>query len=243
MLRPFWRYYGSKWRAAPRYPKPRHRTIIEPFAGAAGYSLRYPDHDVILVEKYPVIAAIWRWLIAVDAKEVLAIPDVDAVADLPEWVPQSARWLVGMTFLHSATRPRNSRASGLSGRSGCDSGWSRQMRERIAAQVAAIRHWRVIEGDYTAAPNVEATWFIDSPYKGKSGRRYVHTSSKLDYGALATWCRSRRGQVTVCEAAGATWLPFAPFGSTNSMGSKRSGEAIWWSDSSRKQELLPLEAA
>jgi len=42
-LRPFWRYYGGKWRAAPSYPSPRCETIIEPFAGAAGYSLRYPD--------------------------------------------------------------------------------------------------------------------------------------------------------------------------------------------------------
>jgi len=43
MLRPFWRYYGGKWRAAPRYPAPRHDLIIEPFAGAAGYAMRYPD--------------------------------------------------------------------------------------------------------------------------------------------------------------------------------------------------------
>ena len=49
-LRPFWAYYGGKWRAAPRYPRPMHDTIIEPFAGAAGYSLRYPDRNVVLVE-------------------------------------------------------------------------------------------------------------------------------------------------------------------------------------------------
>lgn len=73
-LRPFWRYYGAKWRIAPRYPAPRHRTIVEPFAGAAGYSLRYPDRDVILVEKYHVIAEIWRWLIAATPDEVRAIP-------------------------------------------------------------------------------------------------------------------------------------------------------------------------
>jgi len=34
MLKPFWQYYGGKWRAAPHYPKPRHDTIVEPFAGA-----------------------------------------------------------------------------------------------------------------------------------------------------------------------------------------------------------------
>lgn len=32
-LKPFWRYYGGKWRAAPSYPAPLHNTIVEPFAG------------------------------------------------------------------------------------------------------------------------------------------------------------------------------------------------------------------
>ena len=34
-LRPFFGYYGSKWAMARLYPAPQHRTIIEPFAGAA----------------------------------------------------------------------------------------------------------------------------------------------------------------------------------------------------------------
>lgn len=35
-LRPFWRYYGGKFRAAPRYPKPTRSKLIEPFARSAG---------------------------------------------------------------------------------------------------------------------------------------------------------------------------------------------------------------
>ena len=36
-LRPFWRYYGGKWRAAPRYPKPLHDlnnqlTVVQGYA-------------------------------------------------------------------------------------------------------------------------------------------------------------------------------------------------------------------
>src|SRR5580765_4357242 len=93
-LRPFWRYYGSKWRAAPRYPAPTHATIIEPFAGAAGYALRYPDRNVILVEKYACIAGIWRWLIGASRADVLAVPVVDSTGDLPDSVSQEARWLV-----------------------------------------------------------------------------------------------------------------------------------------------------
>lgn len=41
ILRPFFTYFGAKWRAAPHYPPPTHPTVIEPFAGAAGYALRH----------------------------------------------------------------------------------------------------------------------------------------------------------------------------------------------------------
>jgi hypothetical protein len=227
-LRPFWRYYGAKWRLAPRYPAPRHRTIIEPFAGAAGYSLRYPDRDVILVEKYHVIAEIWRWLIAATPDEVRAIPTVDAVADLPAWVPQGARWLVGFNMGAGRMRPAENVSIGFVRRAhrGLCEGWTAPMRERIAMQVAAIKHWRIVEGDYTVAPDIAATWFIDSPYH-LAGYGYVHGSRDFDYPALAAWCRSRRGQVIACEAEGADWLPFTPLCETRGMGGRSSGEAIW----------------
>jgi hypothetical protein len=34
-----------------------------------------------------------------------------------------------------------------------------------AAQVGAIKHWTLIEGSYEAAPDEEATWYIDPPYQ------------------------------------------------------------------------------
>jgi hypothetical protein len=71
-------------------------TIVEPFAGAAGYSCHYPARKVILIDASPIIAGIWRYLIAVSPAEVLAIPDIPeggTVDDLP--VCQEARWLIG----------------------------------------------------------------------------------------------------------------------------------------------------
>ena len=51
-MRPFFGFYGGKWRDAPKhYPFPEHDTIVEPFAGSAGYSVRYSDRNVILGEK------------------------------------------------------------------------------------------------------------------------------------------------------------------------------------------------
>ena len=239
-LRPFWRYYGGKFRAAPRYPAPRFGTIIEPFAGAAGYSMRYPHLRVILVEKYQVIAEMWRFLIRASEDEIRRIPDVDHVDDLPGWVSAPARSLVGFWMNDAVTSPcktlsagrRKKRAENPTGR--CE-GWNAKVRERIASQVVQIRHWRVIEGDYTSAPNVEATWFVDPPYNNAAGAHYIHGPHAIDFAALGAWCRTRRGQIIVCENEGADWLPFRFFGQfqggiTGAGVSSGSREVIWTND-------------
>jgi site-specific DNA-adenine methylase len=95
MLRPFWRYYGGKWRAAPHYPAPRYDVIVEPFAGAAGYSMRYPDRHVELFDASPYVVGVWSYLIRVSPREIQAIPEVEAIADLPVWVPQEDRRWAG----------------------------------------------------------------------------------------------------------------------------------------------------
>lgn len=241
-LRPFWRYYGGKWLAAPRYPAPVHDTIVEPFAGAAGYSLRYPHKRVILVEKYAVIAEIWRYLIAAKESEILAIPLVDAVADLPAWVPAGARSLVGFAMNDGTSAPCRVLSAGRKRmRDGGRrlEGWTEAKRFYAARGVAGIRHWRVIEGDYTAAPDVAATWFIDPPYQ-RAGVHYKHPSTAIDFPALGAWCLSRAGQVIACENVGADWLPFRPFGRAhrNAMNNATSREAIWTSDPPRQVDMF-----
>jgi hypothetical protein len=104
-------------------------------------------------------------------------------------------------------------------------GWCPAQRERVASQLHLIRHWQIIEGDYTAAPHVTATWFVDPPYVAM-GHHYIH--SQVDYSALGTWCRERGGQVIVCEASGADWLPFRPFWVVKAGPARgMSQEAIW----------------
>lgn len=75
-LHPFFSFFGSKWRLAPSYPRPEASTIIEPFAGSAGYSLRYPAHRVKLFDIDPVVVGVWKYLIAVSERELLRLPDV-----------------------------------------------------------------------------------------------------------------------------------------------------------------------
>lgn len=231
-LKPFWRYYGGKWANAKHYEPPRFNTIVEPFAGAAGYSHHFPSRDVVLVEKNPIVAAVWRWLIAASSADVLAvgdIPDGGTVDDID--APQAARWLAGFWCNEGVTMPRK-RPSAWAARSTKPvSGWGKGSRARVASQVAAIKHWTIIECDYSGAPDVEATWFIDPPYVGRAGRHYPFQPD--DFDALGVWCQTRRGQVIVCEQAGAAWLPFRPLASFKSTSGKnrpnRSAEVVWTS--------------
>lgn len=229
-LKPFWRYYGGKYRAAPRYPEPKHKTIIEPFAGAAGYSTRYPDRNVILVEKYPVIAEMWRYLISVTPEDIRRIPEVEHVDDLPGWVPEGGRSLVGFWMNAVCVQPCKSLSAGCKklremGRK--TQGWCDASRERIASQVGRIRHWRVIEGEWYDAPIEKATYFVDPPYNNKAGAHYKHGPAGVDYKQLAAMCQVWPGQVIACENAGATWLPFEPFGEVKAAMGRVSREVVW----------------
>lgn len=246
-LKPVFSFFGSKWRSARRYPAPEHDIVIEPFAGGAGYSLRHYRKRVVLIEKDPALHGAWLYLQRASQAELLALPDLhpgQSVDDLR--VPQEARWLIGLWLNSGVARPCKTpsawmdpskrAAAGWSGQSSCQF-WGPGIRERLAAQQPLISHWILAHGSYEDAPDIEATWFIDPPYQ-LAGKAYVHGSSALDFKALGDWCRTRPGQVMVCENVGADWLPFRKFADikANPGNAKRKGlgtknavsaEAIW----------------
>jgi len=239
-MRPFFTYYGGKWRAAKRYPPPKYDLIVEPFAGAAGYSLRHYQKDVVLVDKDPVLAGLWDYLIHVSEKEILGLPlwqpDFDTVSDIPN-ICQEARHLIGFWLNKGTTSPaRSPSAWQRTGKYSPGNFWGEPVKQRIASQVGYIRHWKVICGDYTAAKVSEpATYFVDPPYM-RAGQHYKHGSKALDFAALASWCKSLDGQVIVCEGEGADWLPFQPYidikANESSRGGKVSKEYVWINDPS-----------
>jgi hypothetical protein len=229
-LRPFFGYYGGKWRdALKHYPPPEYGLIVEPFAGSAGYALRYSDRDVVLCDKDPVIAGVWKFLVKASRKEIENIPFLgpdESVDDLK--IPEEARWLVGFWLNRATSRPRKSPSRWMRDRIRPGSFWGERVRRTIAEQVDAIKHWKVYECGYEECPVVgPATWFIDPPYQA-AGKHYRHGSEELEFDKLAQWCLGREGQVIVCENAGATWLEFEELADVKTTRAKRRSKEVVW---------------
>ena len=225
MLRPFFSFYGGKWRAFRRYPTPSHDTIVEPFAGSAGYATRYPDRQVDLYDADPIIAGVWDFLIHATEAEIRHLPlTFDHVDDLD--LPAEARNLIGFWLNHGMNAPCKTPSAWMRAGTHNTSFWGEAIRERIATQVGAIRHWTITNGQYDKAPNEMSTWFVDPPYTSPAGRRYRYDDRGIDFNVLGDWCQGRRGQVIVCEQAGATWLPFQSIGAFKSTKGQTS-EVVW----------------
>lgn len=139
-LWPFFCFYGGKWRVSPHYDPPAHAEIIEPFAGSAGYSMRHPERAVSLYDADPLIVGLWQYLIGVSEDEIRALPlTVDHVDDLA--VAEEARWLIGFWLNKGMTAPCKTPSKWMRDGWRPNSQWGDAIRERIASQLHAIRHW------------------------------------------------------------------------------------------------------
>ena len=219
-LRPFFSYYGSKWRLSPHYPAPQNNTIIEPFAGSACYSLLHHTKDVHLVDKSEVICGIWDYLINVTEEEIDSLPLLQQGEEIPSSLVKEARDLLGFWVSKGVASPRHTMTSGVN-----RGHWSEAIRDRISSQLKFIRHWQVTQSSFDKLDNVVATWFVDPPYVD-GGEHYPMSSEDIDFDSLGDWCRSRLGQTIVCENQGATWLPFTEFKTTKGL-RKQTAEVVW----------------
>lgn len=228
------RYFGGKKALARHYPAPLHDTIVEPFAGSAGYSLWHatPTTSVLLIERDRRVVDLWHWLQWVTPEEVMSI-------ECPPLGSRCTNPLINLAAASENTmRSRRFADAQVTGR--MVEKWPGS-RAYIAAKLPLIKNWTIIHGDYQDAPDIEATWHIDPPYsprpgesRGSRGGGYGPgcTSRDIDYGRLADWSKARRGQVMVCEQVGADWLPFEPFRrarTTSSAVRIMATEAVWTS--------------
>lgn len=206
-------YYGSKSKIVDYYPPPKHKKIIEPFAGSARYSLKYWQNDVLLVEKFEKVFKIWEYLKNASKQDIMNLPDV--ITDLREMnLSDAEKYLIGYCIGRGSARPRNI--------NGKFNNWATD-KIRIANDIHKIKHWQILKCDYTDIENEKATWFIDPPYKVQ-----VHGyNCKIDdYIKLAEWCKERNGQIMVCENENGDWLPFKPLKKLNGI-NKQTTEYIW----------------
>src|ERR1039458_2754616 len=144
-MSPFFSFFGSKWRVARHYSTPTHPTIIEPFAGSAGYSLRYPEHQVRLYDADPIICGVWHYLIHVRPEKIRRLPLVFGHVDELD-LCQEAKWLIGFWLNKGCVGPSKSPSQWMrdyqARQPGCTY-WSAAVVERIATQVGSIRHWTI----------------------------------------------------------------------------------------------------
>lgn len=211
-------YYGRKKQIARYYPAPEQSLIIEPFAGAASYALHEQNwkNEVILIEKDKKVSEIWRWLIEeATPSSIEKLPNLSVGEKSSEF----------LHIIHAATKMafkyKTIKTTPVLARN-----WEISKRV-MASNVYKVKHWKIINADYSEAPNVKATWFIDPPYKADAGEGYAHGSSKMDYKKLAIWIKNLKGQVICCEGAEGDYLPFNPLLELPGIAGKRSKEFVF----------------
>lgn len=210
-IRPLFKWFGSKWQSAKRYPQPKHDTIVEPFAGGAGYSLNYCDRRVVLWEEDPNLVKLWKWLIdSATDQDIMAIPiGVEPGTDIRE---------LGLGYGQELLLKHWQRTNNvgdcwtISPWGNLPGQWTANTRARVADQVYAIKHWEFLKP--IEVIDVPATWMIDPPYL--YNYRYRSTLPKMDYQNLQSFVDTicQESLVIVCEAARKTdgaipdYLPF-----------------------------------
>lgn len=245
IIRPFFRRAGAKFLLSRLLPEPLEGLpIIEPFAGSAGYSLRYgADREVLLIDRNPGVVAIWDYLLGASQADVLALPIVADFgrSDVRELGLALGPMLLIQSWFTPQGSPSNYRVTPRAlewQHVKPEATWTASVRARVARQLPLISKWRIQQGDYSSAPAVEATWAIDPPYQGEKICKAHYDKNApgavaLDYTALGVWCYARQGRVLVHERQGAEWLPFllltshARSGRTTAGRVRFTSEVLW----------------
>lgn len=227
-MKPFFPYYGSTWNRARYLPRPRFPVVRECFAGSAGYSLFYNCPRVELVDRDPVIAGLWEYLIKVFPSEIRNLPELSEVGDSVDnySIPQEAKWLIGFWLNRGSAQPKKSRTAYSARTDKAQLNWGARAKERIAQQLSLLKGWSVRCGEFSEFDDSECTWLVDPPYIDK-GKFYKQKFT--EHLRLGQWSRSLLGQVIVLEGAGADWLPFTSLGQFKTSKGK-SEEKVWLND-------------
>jgi 16S rRNA G966 N2-methylase RsmD len=147
------------------------------------------------------------------------LPDLKRGDDLRNIdLPLAEKNLLGFVVARGEATPNNLYSAWASKSNDIE-----RFKKRVLGYLDKIRHFKIICEDYRSLNNLEATWFIDPPYQ-VGGHKYVH--NKINYEELAEWCKTRNGQVIVCEQVPADWLEFRLLTEVRGL-RKNHKELIW----------------
>lgn len=182
-------------------------TIVEPFAGAANYSVRHFERDVFLTDLSVDIIEVWQFLIAASEKDILGLPRFEKGLDLRKCnLSNGERKFAGFWANRGSRKPGNLVSSYAVGNSN-GSEYFENVKRLVAENLYRIKHWQIKQTSYISLNDIKATWFIDPPYRN-GGKHYVHNA--INYVHLGEWCKARNGQVIVCENTDCDWLEVKP---------------------------------
>jgi len=217
-------YFGSKSKLISKYPTPKYRSIIEPFAGSARYACEYgSERNVWLNDSYDAVYRIWSWLVNASVADIQELPELNKGEDLRDITSLSddERLLLGFCVGQCRNSPGNI-YTGWAARDNQIGRTKKQLEELISK---GISHWEVTNTDFQQLQfDSSATYFIDPPYQARQSD-YAVRFPDSNYQSLKTYSETRCGQVIVCENSQATWWDFSPL--TTQMGQRRPSNEVY----------------
>lgn len=195
--------------------------IDPPYNNASGQR-----NDVHISDADESLIGLWRYLQSARPGDILMLPRMSAGQRLALDLSVPERYLLALYAAPSRVPTPRLRIGSRTKVTSWSRGRIRSFRARTAKLLPRIKHWTITCDDYRNVLNEKATWFIDPPY---SGTYRGYENSRVDYRDLAEWCRSRHGQVIVCDAGEANWLPFRVLCTVKGFGNKTRIEKIWTS--------------
>ena len=243
-MKPFFKYFGSKYRMARYYGWPQYDTVIEPFAGSACYSVYWEPKNVLLYDKDENVCDMWDYLINCSIDDIKKLPDwIESMEQIFEY--SNAEQHLLCRYIYQSPGKNIPKKSNLGfykrfvavNRDGYPdpdnkytnrTEWSPKIKDKLINQKSLIKNWKVQNVSYENIPDTKAHWFIDPPYNNSNlADKYVHSYKDIDYTHLAKWCASRTGYVSVCEKGGATWLPFTELKVNSNQHNNKYTEVVW----------------
>lgn len=203
-------YYGAKNQLAKHYATPTHNLIIEPFGGSAAYSIyqlkKNNSLKVLVNEKNPRVYKVWQMLMDSTVDDILNYPCPNVGDSTSDF------FIITCSASNSSASCKSQKYTDRVHRV------FEIQKKRVAGLLQYKKNIELCNIDYSDLSNEPATWFIDPPYQlhaktntiFQNGNGYGknYNSDSIDFDSLGNWCKSRNGQVIVCEKDGANWLDF-----------------------------------